>query len=359
VSLLEQISQQYTYKNLKGKSESTPRNVSNTTSLVNTCNISTTSGGYYASESDLNSKTGHWLLCLKLAAAIPAIFTAIILGMWSDKAGRKIVLVISLCGGLIQASVYLLVINLDLSTHVLLAGNIAYGISGYITLTVAMCMAYIADVTSKNHRTIRIVILSTVIGVGSGLAEFISGYWIQAYGFLAPLWLIFSCNIVNIIYILIFVPETIIRDYRGIPMANWKLYVVQLCRLFSNHVCRSIWCWLVTIYLVSFYIVNMVLTGYYKLVITYSINWPFCFGEIYIQYLSGGVACTFITSLIGVKLLQLVPWFSNHWIIEFGLFSAAGGLILAACTKTTLVMFMGNENSLYNIKVKPVLKLTP
>lgn len=338
LSLLDQARQQYVFKKLKPKAERISHNGTNLTNLLDTCNTSATSTLFFLGENVLKSEAGQWLLYLKLAAIVPSILTSLILGIWSDKIGRKIVLLVAACGGLIQVSFHLLVINLNLSIHLLLVGEIAYGISGYVTIIIAICMAYIADVTSKQDRTIQIVMLSALIGFGNGLAEFISHYWEHRYGLVPPLWLVFGCNITNIIYILFFLPETIIREYRNI----WKLYILNICRLFANNICSNTWFQLVTMYIVSYFIIAIVQLGCHDAMLTYSINWPVCFGEEYLQYFSGVMTCTFVTSLVAVKLFQYIPWFSNHWIIEIGLLSAIGGLVLTAFAKTTLEMFMGN-----------------
>ncbi|XP_031552187.1 proton-coupled folate transporter-like [Actinia tenebrosa] len=341
LSLLNQVSQQYVFEKLKPKAETRPPKRTNLTDLLSTCNTSTTSTTlYFLDENVLRSEAGQWLLYLKLAAIIPGVFTSLILGIWSDKTGRKIVLLVASCGGLIQVSLHLLVINLDLSIHVLLSGNIAYGISGYAVVIIAICMAYTADITSKQERTIQIVILSTLIGFGKGLAEFVSGYWEEAHGLVPPLWLVFGFNVINIIYIIFFLPETIIREYRSRPLGNCKLYVINICRLFSNGICRTTWCRLVTIYLVSFFVIAVVQLGCHEAMLTYSINWPVCFGKEYVRYFSGAMTCIFVTSLVAVKLFQFVPWLSHHWILEIGLLSAIGALVLTAFAKTTALMFI-------------------
>lgn len=340
LSLLDQISKEYVFKKLKPKQGETVLNGTNLTTQPNTCNASNaTSNLYFLGENVLKSEAGKWMIYLKLAAMVPSILTSLILCMWSDETGRKIALLIATCGGLIQVSLHLLVINLDLSIPVLLSGNIVYGITGYMTIIIAICMAYIADITSKQDRTVQIMILSTLIGFAKGLAEFISYYWEPRYGLIPPLWLVFGLNIINIVYIFFFLSETIIRGYRSIPLG--KLHIFNICRLCSNDICRSTWCQLVTMYIVSYFITAIVQLGCRETMLTYAINWPVCFGEEYIHYFSAAVTCTFVTSLVAVKLFQFVPWFLNHWIIEIGLLSAVGGFVLMAFAKTTIIMFMG------------------
>ena len=79
-----------------------------------------------------------------------------IYGSWSDKVGRKPIIVIGMIGSLLDTMCILFTIAFDLPLSFILFGNFLNGIGGYITGLLLSVMAYVADTTGEEDRSLRL-----------------------------------------------------------------------------------------------------------------------------------------------------------------------------------------------------------
>lgn len=107
-----------------------------------------------------------------------------LLGSWSDRAGRRLVLIIPSLGLAVQASVYLIVMYLKLPVFWFLIGRICSGLSGDFNAILAGCFAYVADTSARGSRTFRVAILEACLGLAGMFASIIGGQWRRAQGYL-------------------------------------------------------------------------------------------------------------------------------------------------------------------------------
>lgn len=110
---------------------------------------------------------------------IVPIILALFLGSWSDKRGRKLPLVIGLCGKLIYS--IMIVVNSYQMTwpveYIIYTATIPSALTGADVAIFASCFAYISDITTSEQRTLRITILDacylltmpTGVAIGSAL----------------------------------------------------------------------------------------------------------------------------------------------------------------------------------------------
>lgn len=105
-----------------------------------------------------------------------------LLGSWSDRVGRKPVLVIASLGLALQATIYLLVMYLQLPVGWFLVGRLLAALTGDFNTILAGCFAYVADVSSGRSRTFRVALLEASLGMAGMLAGAIGGPWRRAQG---------------------------------------------------------------------------------------------------------------------------------------------------------------------------------
>ena len=117
-----------------------------------------------------STATEYWLLYINLASLLFAIPSTIILGIWSETDGRKIMLIVSLLGTVLRIALYITIMQFQEPLYFFVIASLMTSVLGYNTSLVSSAMAFIADITSSRQRTFRIVFLDSAAGIGVGLS---------------------------------------------------------------------------------------------------------------------------------------------------------------------------------------------
>ncbi|XP_072014949.1 proton-coupled folate transporter-like [Amphiura filiformis] len=245
------------------------------------CVIANTSDPDYITEQDIQADAANWSLYLSICGFLPLIFTAILIGKWSDYAGRKKALVLPLIGMLIQSTVYLIVIAVHLPMPVLFAGEFAYGLTGGSPLLVSISLAYIADITTMVQRTFRVVVVETSIVIPIGFAQLAIGYLIQASGFVPPFYLLLASQLTAIAYMGIpgLLYESIQSKHEGGRLSSRMVKLFHgITDLFAYNVDNRRW----RLLLINaiFFPIIFVIYGYTSIITLYAIGQPFCWSSV-------------------------------------------------------------------------------
>lgn len=137
---------------------------------------------YFLPIQEVETLTAHWSLYINLGGFLVSLFIVILIGSWSDRAGRRLILILPSLGLAVQATVYLTVMYLKLPVVWFLLGRICSGLSGDFYAILAGCFAYVADISDKRSRTFRVAILEACLGVAGMFASIIGGKWRHAQG---------------------------------------------------------------------------------------------------------------------------------------------------------------------------------
>lgn len=139
---------------------------------------------------------------------IVPIILALFLGSWSDRRGRKLPLIIGLIGKLYYS--LMIIVNayqpLWPVEYVIYTATIPCALTGADVAIFASCFAYISDISTPEHRTLRITILdgcyllTMPIGVAIGSALFYKSFN-ESYGLMFVV--NSSCLFISIVYTLI------------------------------------------------------------------------------------------------------------------------------------------------------------
>jgi len=142
----------------------------------------------------------EWQIGLLLASySFMQFLASPVLGWFSDRYGRKSVLLCSLIG---SAAGYMLMAS-AVSLATLFAARILAGISGASVGTVS---AYIADITPPENRSKRIGLIGAAFGIGFVLGPAIGGI-LSHFSVAAPFWFAAFLSILNAIVMWVVLPE--------------------------------------------------------------------------------------------------------------------------------------------------------
>ncbi|WP_297428512.1 MFS transporter [Clostridium sp.] len=138
--------------------------------------------------------------------AVCVFFAAPGLGALSDKYGRRPVLLICLLGSVIGY----LIFGIGGALWVLFAGRIIDGITGG---TISTIFAYFADIIPAEHRTKYFGWMSAIVGVGGVIGPTLGGL-LAKFGYSVPLYFGAIITLLNVVYGLFFMPESLDKNNR-------------------------------------------------------------------------------------------------------------------------------------------------
>jgi DHA1 family tetracycline resistance protein-like MFS transporter len=142
----------------------------------------------------------EWQIGILLASySFMQFLASPVLGWFSDRFGRKPVLLCSLIG---SATGYLLMANAS-SLPMLFLARILAGVAG---ASVGTASAYIADITPPENRSKRIGLIGAAFGIGFVLGPAIGGILSQ-WSVIAPFWFAAILSVLNAILMWIVLPE--------------------------------------------------------------------------------------------------------------------------------------------------------
>ncbi|MFL6536773.1 MAG: TCR/Tet family MFS transporter [Chthoniobacterales bacterium] len=199
-------------------------------------------GGKMTSAADWNG----WFA---LVFALMQFFCSPVLGVLSDRFGRRPIILLSNLG----LGLDYLVMALAPSLAWLFVGRV---ISGITSSSIPTAMAYIADVTPKEKRAAAFGMIGVAFGIGFAFGPAIGGLLSNVNPRLA-FWVAAGLSLANWLYGLLFVPESLAKDKRkefALRRANpvgslvllrshhelWRLTTIQFLAYLAHNV-FSIW----------------------------------------------------------------------------------------------------------------------
>ncbi|XP_076027491.1 proton-coupled folate transporter [Genypterus blacodes] len=308
-------------------------------------------------EKEVETQTAHWNMYISLGGFSLGLLVVPFLGSWSDLGGRRPVLVVPCLGLALQAAVNLLVMYLKLPVVYFLVARLLSALSGDFSAILAACFAYVADKSDRRSRTFRVAVLEACLGVSGMLASLIGGQWRRAQGYINPFWLVLASNLAAALYAFLFVPESVPPDPSSklLTTRHHRAVLQLLSTGGSNHEEDArykrykLW-----IYLMCFFLIVAVHSGSRDLYVLYELSAPLCWGPELIGYGSAVQHLTYLSSLVGVKVLQ--TFLEDSWVAMVGLVSNIVGLLVIGVADTTTLMFAGYAVSFLFMTSTPVLR---
>ena len=170
----------------------------------------------------VEAETSYLDLYLGVAGQLPSIFAALFYGPLSDRIGRKPIMLIIAIAGCLTGVVTLIIMYLNLSLYLLIPLSLVNALAGSLPGMLTAVYSYIADVSSKKWLTLRIGILESMIFIGGTISLAIGGQWLikTNCNFEGAIWMYLACNIVIVLYVLLWLPESQNKLQRREMMKN-------------------------------------------------------------------------------------------------------------------------------------------
>ncbi|XP_040099873.1 proton-coupled folate transporter [Oryx dammah] len=300
---------------------------------------------------EVETLTSHWTLYMNVGGFLVGLFSSTLLGAWSDCVGRRPLLVLASLGLLLQTVLSILVVQLHLHISYLVLGRILCALLGDFSGLLAAGFASVADVSSSRTRTIRMALLEACIGVAGMLASFTGGSLLREQVYVNPFWLALALLTVMTLYAAFCFGETVkertptrlftLRHHRSII----QLYVTQALEKSRKHL---------ALYSLAIFVMITVHLGAQDILTLYELSAPLCWDSRLISYGSAAQQLPYLTSLLGLRLLQYC--LADTWVAEIGLvFNILGMMVFAFATITPL-MFTGYGLLFLSLVVTPIIR---
>lgn len=178
-------------------------------------------------------KIGHGLITI-----VPSIVTATLLSPWSDKYGRKLPMLASIFGLILEA-VGLIIIGAipSIPSYFLFIAGIPTGVSGGYLMAISSTYTYLADVTDRESRAIRYAILEVVMILATPLGMEIGGQIYKSSGITDVYAAALVALLGSFIWVFFFVEETRGKEEKA-TLKEMIRYVFRLDNLKESlHTC--------------------------------------------------------------------------------------------------------------------------
>lgn len=290
---------------------------------------------------EVQKKASLFSLQMEMSGLVPGLVSTFMLLSSSDNHGRKLPMVLSSLGSLGTNGWLCAMSYFDLPLQLLVASTFVGALFGNYTTFWGACFAYIVDQQKEyRQRIIRIAILDFMLGVVAGLTGLASGYFIRELGFVWSYFIIAVVIAVSLAYILFFLSDPIKESSQTVTMScseSLKDLFYRTYMLFKNGSGKrqSLLCLLIFTLVVYFFVIF----GISLIFTLYELGPPLCWNEVYIGYGSALGSVSFVSSFLGIWLFSYC--LKDIHIAYVGIFTTMLGMMLAAFTKTTLMMLLG------------------
>ncbi|XP_054757537.2 proton-coupled folate transporter-like [Lytechinus pictus] len=295
----------------------------------------------------------YWLLIYNLVQIFPAMIVSPLIGSWSDRAGRKVAMLLPAFGYLIGISIWLVVFYYHLSKSYITIAYLIMGSFGDFPTLLAVCNAYMSDIATRQSRTYRMIILGIVIEFTTGVSQIVIGFWIFYSGFAAPFWFIFAAIVTVIAYIVIFLKESNTnigeRPANFFSASQFDAVFALFARADSRKRSELVSC------LVVLGVHMMSLHSTFLLVLLVVLSPPLCWTSIIVGfYIASSFLFGSVGTLIGGKLFSGLT--DDLTISQIGIWSSLIGLSFIAFGNSSLVLFLGAMLGSFRFLTSPSMR---
>ncbi|KAG9268530.1 proton-coupled folate transporter-like [Astyanax mexicanus] len=169
----------------------------------NTCN-------HHEEDEQVESQASYILLFYTLILSLVSIPPAMLLGSWSDRVGRRHVLVLPFILSLLSGGVLVAMVLVEtMSVYwCLLAAGITGLTGGHVSIFLTS-FSYLADITtdSSSSRTLRMAVAEAMVFVGGMVGFLLGGFLEQWFGLLEAFIAYICCHVFAILYIVLWLRD--------------------------------------------------------------------------------------------------------------------------------------------------------
>jgi len=255
--------------------------------------------------------------------ALMQFFFAPVLGLLSDRFGRRPVILISNFG----LSLDYLIMALAPNIRWLFLGRV---LSGITSASIPTATAYISDVTPPEKRSKAFGLLGAAFGAGFVLGPALGG-WLGMYSPRLPFWIGCAASLLNAMYGLLVLPESLVPEKRQTRLRWENANPLGALRLLRSHA------ELMGLASVNFlgYVAHEIYLTVFVLYVMYRFSWD--------QRMVGtSLAVVGITSIVMSGLVgPAVKWMGERRALLTGLFFGGVGFFMNGAAWST-ALFLGS-----------------
>ncbi|XP_057200739.1 proton-coupled folate transporter [Triplophysa rosa] len=165
---------------------------------------------HHKDDEEVQVKASYILLLFNATLSLVSIPPAILLGSWSDRAGRRMVMAFPSVLSLLSGGLLLAIDLLDnINVYWTLMAAALVGLTGGHVSIFLSCFSYLADLTmgSNSSRTLRMAVAESMIFVGGMIGFLLGGFLEQEYGLKAAFGAYIGCHVLVLHYIVLWLRD--------------------------------------------------------------------------------------------------------------------------------------------------------
>ncbi|XP_063080146.1 proton-coupled folate transporter isoform X2 [Engraulis encrasicolus] len=158
----------------------------------------------HADDKELQERASVVLLLYMATLSLVSIPPALLLGSWSDSAGRRSVMVLPSALSLAAGAVLIVVQQLpQVSVWWMLTTAVIVGMTGGHVSIFLSCFSYLADATAddRRSRTVRMAVAESMVFVGGMVGFLLGGFLEKEYGLTSAFGAYLACHVIIILYV--------------------------------------------------------------------------------------------------------------------------------------------------------------
>lgn len=163
---------------------------------------------HHSIENYVQARAASWMSIIPLSALLPGMFIILMIGPISDVIGKKRTMMLPPAVYFIQSLVFILLtrIAVKFSPGFFLFAYCLSGLFGDNAGCGLLAEAYIACITTKENRTVRLAMLESSVFIGQLTAAISSGFILSTFGFTGAFTATAVVNFINAIYVVVLLP---------------------------------------------------------------------------------------------------------------------------------------------------------
>ncbi len=282
-------------------------------------------------------------LVVGVTGQLPSVFAGLLYGPLSGHTGRRLIIIIVASVATVTGAAAIVIVHYDRSTslYYLIGLSVIVALGGTLTGMLTATFAYIADISSNKLLTTRFGILEAMIFAGGVLSFATTGVWLNKNGcnFTEPLILYVACNAAIVLYMLLYLPESLSKTEREAKREGHNTRLKTTTRGFKIFFVRGYSRWRLWFALFSASCYYVITYGLASIIALYLLGHP-------LQWEVGliGWYLSFQQAMYGLALLFLLPILvalriPDGIIVIIGGMLSAVAFILTGFVATTWEMF--------------------
>ena len=304
--------------------------------------INTSSAEYYV-EQTTQKLNANWAIYNSITAGLPVLIVSLILPPLSDKYGRRPMLLIPLTGTILNALLVAAAVYWEWNMYVITGLNGVASLFGAWITSLALSLAYVADITSGKTRTFAIAIIEGFCGAGFLVSVFVSGFLIKSYGFVTPLLTTAGLSLFTLIIVVLFVPESLKKENIPKDYDVFKQIKTSIDFYTKKHIDKTSTTslrWKYILCIIAFSLFSLGSLGRVSAEILYQLGPPFCWNSVEISTWS--TKRTLVQELVGVFAIKVLQCFLDDApIAVIGGLSGAAYFLMEGLARNTAEMYIG------------------